>query len=230
MVKPGVLVVDDDISIRKFIRANLEARGYSVQIASNGKEALEYFHSGKPDLVILDIMMPVMDGFETCRVIREHSNVPIIMLSAKDGEHDKIRCLEMGADDYLPKPFSLNELLWRVKAILRRVGNSRQEGCLTSYQNQDLDLTVNYDNRQVLLKGKEVELTSTEFKILSYLTMNAGRIISPEFILEKVWGQKRKDSPRVLWVNMSRLRRKLAGENSREEIIKTKPGLGYLVK
>jgi DNA-binding response OmpR family regulator len=230
MVKQGVLVVDDDISIRKFVRANLVARGFNVEIAANGKEALDSFEIKTPDLVILDIMMPVMDGFETCRRIREKSSVPIIMLSAKDDERDKIRCLEMGADDYLPKPFSLNELLLRVKAILRRVGSLSQEGGLMNYQNQDLGLTINYDNRQVILKGKEIELTSTEFRILSYLTMNAGRIISPEFILEKIWGQNRIDSPRVLWVNMCRLRRKLDCGEDHAEIIKTKPGLGYFVK
>jgi DNA-binding response OmpR family regulator len=230
MVKQGILVVDDDVLIRKFVRANLVARGYNVQIAGNGKEALDSFRARTPDLVILDIMMPLMDGFETCRLIREKSGVPIIMLSAREDERDKIRCLELGADDYLLKPFSLNELLWRVKAILRRSGNSNKEGSLMNYHNGDLDLTVNYDSRKVLLKGKEIDLTSTEFKILSYLTMNVGRIISPEFILEKVWGQKQINSHRVLWVNMCRLRRKLACGEDHQEIIKTKPGLGYFVK
>jgi two-component system response regulator MprA len=130
MVKQSILVVDDDISIRKFVRANLAARGYNVEMAANGKEALASFQIKTPDLVILDIMMPVMDGFETCRQIREKSSVPIIMLSAKDDERDKVRCLEMGADDYLPKPFSLNELLLRVKAILRRVGSLIPRGRL----------------------------------------------------------------------------------------------------
>jgi DNA-binding response OmpR family regulator len=230
MVKQDILVVDDDISIRKFVRANLVARGYNVLVVANGKEALESFQTKVPDLVILDIMMPLMDGFETCRRIRERSSVPIIMLSAKEDEKDKIRCLELGADDYLPKPFSLTELLWRVKAVLRRLGDSKKEGNLINYHNLDQELVINYDNQQVLLKGKEIELTSTEYRILSYLTMNAGRIIAPEFILEKIWGQKYVNSPRVLWVNICRLRRKLTCGEGHEEIIKTKPGLGYFIK
>lgn len=227
MYKPVVMVVDDDPSIRKFISANLTARQYDVRVARDGQEALNLFRDGFFDLIILDIMMPGLDGFEVCRQIKENSRVAIIMLSAKDGESDKVRCLELGADDYMTKPFSLNELLLRVKAVLRRVesANSIQ---INSYRKGDL--VVDYSADRVFVKGQEIELTSTEYKLLSYLTMNAGRIVSPQYILEKVWGQSFIDKPRVLWVNLSRLRHKLVSIDPDLDIITTKPGMGYVVK
>jgi DNA-binding response OmpR family regulator len=228
MYKPSVLVVDDDPSIRKFVSANLTARQYDVKIACNGKEALQVFSQGKYELIILDIMMPEMDGFEVARQIREKSGVAMIMLSAKDGESDKIRCLELGADDYLTKPFSLDELLWRVKVVLRRTQNANSTSTANKYCKGDL--VVDYNSQRVYIKSQEVNLTSTEYKLLSYLTLNAGRVVSPQFILERVWGQSFIDKPRVLWVNLSRLRHKLVSDSSEIDLIQTKPGMGYLVK
>jgi two-component system, OmpR family, KDP operon response regulator KdpE len=226
MYKPAVLVVDDDPSIRKFIGANLTVRQYNVKIARDGLEALEMFAENQFDLIILDIMMPGLDGFEVCRRIKEKSSVAIMMLSAKDGESDKVRCLELGADDYLTKPFSLNELLLRVKTVLRRTlnGNNLQ---LDSFQKGDL--VVDYGSDRVYVKGQPVNLTTTEYRLLSYLTSNSGRVISPQYILEKVWGQSFIDKPQVLWVNLSRLRRKLESIDPELDLIQTKPGMGYLV-
>jgi DNA-binding response OmpR family regulator len=228
MYKPRVLVVDDDPSIRKFVSANLTIRQYDVKSACNGLEAVQIFWQGKFDLIILDIMMPEMDGFEVCRRIKEKSNVAIIMLSAKDGETDKIRCLELGADDYLTKPFSLNELLWRVKVVLRRTDETAGHSSVNKYCKGDL--VVDYNSKRVYIKEQEVNLTLTEYKLLCYLTLNAGRIVSPQFILEKVWGQNFVDKPRVLWVNLSRLRHKLVSGDSEIDLIQTKPGMGYVVK
>jgi DNA-binding response OmpR family regulator len=160
--------------------------------------------------------------------VREKSKIPIIMLSAKDGEGDKMRCLEIGADDYLTKPFSLTELLTRVKVVLRRshVQNSPSLASLCSIGNLEIDS----NNHMVYLKGHELDLTATEYKILTFLSMNAGRIISQQLILEKVWGDDYIGKPRVLWVNLSRLRRKLKERDADREYICTRPGLGYMIK
>jgi len=228
MNKSRVLVVDDDVSIRKFVRANLEARYYEVILATNGTEAMHLFEKQAPDLIILDIMMPEMDGFKVCRLVREKSTVPIIMLSAKEGEGDKLRCLELGADDYLTKPFSLNELLMRIKAILRRSLNHDSPILHPTFSIGDLE--IDYNNHMVYIKGQDVNLTNTEYEIMAFLTINAGRIISPQLILEKVWGEDYIGKPRVLWVNLSRLRRKLKEWDSNRDYIYTKPGMGYLIK
>lgn len=228
MYRPHILVVDDDPSIRKFVSANLLARQYDVKTAKNGLEALQIFSQEKFDLIILDIMMPLMDGFEAARQIKDKSQTAIIMLSAKDGESDKIRCLELGADDYMTKPFSLNELLLRVKVVLRRTQDANNKVVVSKYCKGDL--IVDYNSQRVYVKEREVELTSTEYKLLSYLTLNAGRIVSPRYILEKVWGQDFIDKPRVLWVNLSRLRHKLTTGETENDLIQTKPGMGYVVK
>ncbi len=227
-IRQKILIVDDDPLIRKFIRANLEARNYEVSLAENGIAALEIFQKEKIDLVLLDIMMPKLDGFEVCRNLREWSKVPIIMLSAKDNETDKLRCLEIGADDYLTKPFSLNELLTRIKAVLRRTQKHQYQSTILSYG--DGGLEINFNRQIVMLNGKEVPLTAIEYKILSFLAANAGRVVAPEFILEKVWGQQCIEKNRLLWVNISRLRKKINAEKGRNGYIQTRPGLGYYLQ
>ncbi len=227
MKKACILVVDDDVSIRKFVRANLDARDYDVLLAANGTEAIKVIDDEPLDLIILDIMMPEVDGFEVCRHVREQSNVPIVMLSAKDGENDKLRCLELGADDYLTKPFSLKELLCKVKIILRRVRDAGNAPAQSRFSYRDLE--IDYNNHIVYLKGQEVNLTGTEYQILTYLAQNAGRVIAPQFILEKIWGQENMDKLRRLWVNISRLRSKLKSDDGGAYIY-TKPGIGYLMK
>jgi DNA-binding response OmpR family regulator len=228
MMKPKILIVDDDPLIRKFIRANLEIRNYEVLLAENGIAALEVLRKESVDLVLLDIMMPKLDGFEVCRSLREWSKVPIIILSAKDGETDKLRCLEIGADDYLTKPFSLNELLTRIKVVLRRAQKSQYPVAASRFG--DGELEIDFNRQTVLLSGKDIPLTATEYKILTFLAANAGRIVAPEFILEKVWGQKCMEKNRLLWVNMCRLRKKLNSEKGRNGYIQTRPGMGYYLQ
>jgi two-component system, OmpR family, KDP operon response regulator KdpE len=227
MQKPRILVVDDDPGIRKFVRANLDARDYEVLLAENGMEAITVFKKESVDLVILDIMMPFLDGYEVCRRIRETSKVPIIMLSAKDGENDKLRCLELGADDYLTKPFSLNELLCRIKVIFRRTAENNFS--LPNSRFNCGELEIDYNRHMVFVKGEDANLTDTEYKILSFLSMNAGRIIAPEYILEKVWGGNHLEKHHLLWVNMCRLRNKLSRISAGSNYIQTRPGLGYLM-
>jgi DNA-binding response OmpR family regulator len=222
-----VLIVDDDPAIRKFIRANLEARDYEVLLSPDGEEALKTLEKEKPDLIILDIMMPNIDGFEVCRRVREWSQIPIIMLSARDGENDKVRCLDCGADDYLTKPFSLKELLSRIAAVLRRTRIENTENPQPIFQSGEMEL--DFSRHTVTLKGETVDLTSCEYKILSYLALNAGRIITPNQILEKVWGEEYLGDFRIIQVNMCRLRRKLKDDAKNPYLIQTKPGIGYVI-
>jgi DNA-binding response OmpR family regulator len=227
-MKPSrILVVDDDPSIRKFVRVNLEARGFGVLLAADGDEALTVIEKELPDMIIMDIMMPKMDGFAVCQKVREWSNIPIIMLSARDSEQDKVRCLDCGADDYLTKPFSLKELLSRIKAVLRR----SQVAGDTSLQPHFVlnDLEVDLARNIVILGGQDVYLTATEHKLLTYLTINAGRVITPDQLLEKVWGEDFIGEGRLLQVNICRLRRKLKDTARNSRYIRTRPGMGYFM-
>jgi DNA-binding response OmpR family regulator len=227
MKQTTILVVDDDSSIRKFVRANLEARDYLVLLAADGDEAIKAVEKESPDLVILDIMMPKIDGFEVCRQIREWSKIPIIMLSAREGEIDKVRCLDCGADDYLTKPFSLKELLSRINAVLRRTRDSLKNSAVASYQYGDLE--VDFGRHTVTLNGNLVGLTAVEDKLLHYLTLNAGRIVTSNQLLEEVWGEEYFGDFRVLQVNICRLRNKLGDSAKKPRYILTKPGIGYMV-
>jgi DNA-binding response OmpR family regulator len=227
MKKPRVLIVDDDPLIRKFVGANLKARNHEVLEAENGAQAMDVLHGNKIDLVILDIMMPKLDGYEVCRRMRRQSAVPIMMLSAKDDQSDKLRCLELGADDYMTKPFSLSELLGRVDAIFRRTRDVPQEARSTQFVSGDME--IDYNRRRVYLRGFDVKLTKTEYEILAYLATNAGRIISPQFILEKIWGEDNIENSRRLWVNISRLRKKMHNISPDADYLQTRSGMGYFV-
>jgi DNA-binding response OmpR family regulator len=228
MKSQQILIVDDDPAIRKFVRANLEARDYRVILAVDGEEALKLLETESPNLILLDIMMPKMNGFEVCQRVREWSNTPIIMLSAREGESDKVRCLDCGADDYLTKPFSLKELLSRVNAVLRRSQDNGNLLAVPKYHHDDLevDLALN----MVRLKGLEVNLTGTEFKILSYLVINAGRLITPDQILGKVWGEDYIGDNHLIQVNMARLRKRLNDSGHLPKYIETRSGIGYMIK
>jgi DNA-binding response OmpR family regulator len=228
MQKPRVLVVDDDPCIRKFVCANLDARDYEVLPATNGLDALEVFKKEHPDLVILDIMMPGIDGFEVCRRIREWSNIPIIVLSAREGETDKVRCLDCGADDYLTKPFYLRELLSRIKAVLRRTQDPGNLRVLPKYRYEDLE--VDLSQNEVSLNGEVLSLTGTEYKILSYLVTNAGRLITSDQILRKIWGEDYLGDHHVIQVNIGRLRKRLNDNGRISKYIETRPGIGYRFK
>jgi DNA-binding response OmpR family regulator len=223
-----ILIIDDDPGIRKFVRANLEARNYKVYMAIDGEEGIQVLEKELPDLILLDIMMPKIDGFEVCKKVREWSKTPIIMLSARDGETDKVRCLDCGADDYLTKPFSLNELLSRIKAVLRRVQD--QESTLTQPKYNYENLQVNLAQNKVFLDENELYLTGTEYKILAYLVINAGRIITTDQLLEKIWGEDYIGDNHLIQVNMARLRSKLLDTRKISKYIETRPGIGYMLK
>jgi len=225
MKTPRILIVDDDPAIRKFIRANLTARGYEVFLALDGEDGLRVIETEMPDLVLLDIMMPKIDGLEVCRRVREWSKIPIIMLSARAGEMDKVKCLDCGADDYLTKPFSLRELLSRIKAVLRRVGDGSEKSTVFRYQIGDLIIDLNQN--RVSLNEKDINLTATEFKIISYLAVNAGRMLTYNQILTKVWGEEYAGDNHLLQVSIARIRKKLNDNGKKSQYFENRIGIGY---
>jgi len=225
MVKTRILVVDDELSIIKFLRANLEAKGYEVLTAMDGAEALRIIEMELPDLVILDIMMPKMDGFEVCRRLREWSQIPIIMLSARGDEQDKVKCLDLGADDYITKPFGASELTARVSAVLRRTKKTTPTTIQPFFTCGDLK--IDFGKRQVTVAGREVKLTPTEYALLQELTLNAGKVLTHTHLLSKVWGPEYQEEREYLHVFIRRLRSKLEPDPTSPSYILTVPGIGY---
>jgi DNA-binding response OmpR family regulator len=224
--KALILVVDDDIRMLRMIKRMLELENFQVLIANSGEAALKIFEKETPTLVLLDIMMPDMDGYTVCRCIREFSQVPIIMVTAKGGDTEKVEGLDIGADDYVTKPFSASELAARVRAVLRRIVNqTRPQETAFHYK----DLIIDFTSRRVMVKNQELKLTSTEYKLLSYISLNAGRVVTPDQLLDKVWGEEYVGAPHLLQVNIARLRKKL-GDNARKpNYILTRPGIGYFM-
>lgn len=221
--KPKVLVVDDEPQILRVMRAGLPARGYEVRTASDGDEALEEIRKEMPDIVILDLVMPGMSGLEVCRRVREFAPVPIIVLSAKGGERDKVAALDSGADDYVTKPFGMDELLARVRAVLRRAMASEPDSDLLEVG----DLTIKIDERRVVVAGKEVKLTPKEFEVLKYLVINAGKVVTHRMLLQAVWGWQSADQTEYLRVFINQLRRKIEPDPQRPRYILTEPWIGY---
>lgn len=228
MSKTRILVVDDELSVIKFLRANLEAKGYKVFAAINGAEALQTFEMELPDLVILDIMMPGVDGFEVCRQLRAWSQVPIIMLSARGDESDKVKCLDLGADDYITKPFGAIELVARVRAVLRRTGAAAAVPPLPSFASGDFK--ISFAQRRVTVAGKEVRLTPTEYSILQEFVLNAGKVLTHTYLLDKVWGSEYREDTQYLHVFVRRLRAKFEPDPAKPRYIMTVPGVGYRFK
>jgi len=226
--KTRILVVDDELSIIKFLRANLEAKGYKVLAAMDGAEALQTFEMELPDLVILDIMMPKMDGFEVCRRLREWSQAPIIMLSARGDESDKVKCLDLGADDYITKPFGASELIARVRAVLRRTEAAATLPTQPSFTSGDLQ--ISFAQRRVTIAGKEVKLTPTEYSLLQEFVLNAGKILTHTHLLNKVWGSEYREDTQYLHVFVRRLRAKLEPDPANPRYIITVPVVGYQFK
>ena len=224
--KTSVLVVDDDVRILRMMQRILELEGYRVPTATDGEAALNVFDEGTPDLVLLDIMLPGMDGYTVCRCIREFSQVPIIMVTVKDNDEEKVEGLDAGADDYVPKPFSSKELVARVRAVLRRtkLWDERPEPAFNFH-----DLVIDFARHRVNLGSQEVNLTATEYRLLSYLVRNAGRVVTPDQILEKVWGEEYSGETHLLQVNMARLRHKLGDDAKNSRYILTRPGIGYMM-
>ena len=223
-----ILVVDDEASIVTMLAYNLKKEGYDVVTAEDGEVALEKFESEKHDLLLLDIMMPKMDGYEVCRKIREKSNVPIIMLTARADEVDKVVGLEMGADDYVTKPFGNRELIARVKANLRRsdiapVTNNEKDGNNQVYG----DLNIDFDRYEVTKRGEVINLTLREFELLTFLATQTPTIFTRENLLEKVWGYEYFGDVRAVDVTIRRLREKIEDDPSKPKYIVTKRGVGY---
>ncbi|AXY24660.1 DNA-binding response regulator [Suicoccus acidiformans] len=226
-----ILVVDDEKPISDIITFNLENEGYEVVKAFDGEEALEVFEKSNPDLVILDVMLPKKDGLEVCREIRKDSAVPIIMLTAKDSEIDKVLGLELGADDYVTKPFSNRELIARVKANLRR--NAIQQTDTEEEESSDIvigDLIVHQDAYIASKRGEEIELTHREFELLLYLARHIGQVMNREHLLEVVWGYDYFGDVRTVDVTVRRLREKIEDEPSHPNYIITRRGVGYFLK
>jgi two-component system KDP operon response regulator KdpE len=228
MKKTRILVVDDELSIIKFLRANLESKDYEVLAAMDGAEALQTFEMELPDLVILDIMMPKLDGFEVCRRLREWSQIPIIMLSARGDESDKVKCLDLGADDYITKPFGASELIARVKAVLRRTEAATTVPIKPSFTSGDLE--INFAQRRVTVAGKEVKLTPTEYTLLQEFALNAGKVLTHTYLLNKVWGPEYREEREYLHVFIRRLRAKLEPDPTNPKCIMTVSGIGYQFK
>ncbi|HKV59114.1 MAG TPA: response regulator transcription factor [Ktedonobacteraceae bacterium] len=226
--KTTILTADDDPQLLRLMTRNLEFEGYEVVAASDGQQALAHIESQPFDLVLLDVMMPKMDGFTVCQRVREFSSVPIIIVTARGQDQDKVRGLDLGADDYLTKPFSVEELLARVRAVLRRSQIASKEGAQGPQSTATTgELTIDYTQHLVTLAGKEMTLTPTEYAILAYLAQNMGRIVTQDLLLEHVWGSEYLGESHMLQVNINRLRRKLEVDPSQPRYILTKVGVGY---
>jgi two-component system KDP operon response regulator KdpE len=223
--KKLILVVDDEPRMIRFIRMNLELEGYRVSESPNGLEALEKVRDELPDLVVLDVMMPQMDGFETLERIREISTVPIIMLTVKAEEEDKIRGLELGADDYVVKPFSPRELSSRIRAVLRRAEMPTPVG--KTITKVDDHLEVDFQRHEVIVDGKPVKLRPTEYRLLYHLVNNAGWVMSHETLLSKVWGHEYRDETHYLRLYITYLRQKIEPDPAHPRYILTERGAGY---
>ncbi len=220
--KPRVLVADDEAPIRRFLRAALDAHGYDVSEAATGAEALSAVIAHRPDLLILDLGLPDMDGVEVTRRLREWSAMPIIILSVREHERDKIAALDNGADDYLTKPFGLGELLARMRAAMRHVAAPGEEPVF-----EVEGLRVDVARRLVTVEDKEVQLTPTEYDLLRVLVQNAGKVITHGQLIRKVWGAGYSTESHLLHVNISNLRRKIESDAARPRYIRTEPGVGY---
>ena len=223
---PRILLVDDELSVQKLLTYPLRKEGYDVIPALDGREALDRLREDNFDLVVLDVMLPRMDGFDVCRAIRSRSTVPIIMLTAKTEETDKVHGLELGADDYITKPFSVREFRSRVKAVLRRAALSQQEAQFEEPIDAG-ELQIDFEKRSVIVRGEPAQLTYVEFEILAALARAPGRVFSRTMLLERVWGDAAYRDPRTIDVHIRHLREKLEAEPKTPELILTVRGVGY---
>ncbi|MDM8001146.1 MAG: response regulator transcription factor [Dehalococcoidia bacterium] len=222
-----VLVVDDEPRMVEFIAMNLELEGFRVVRAASGPEALEKVSKEHPDLVLLDIMMPEMDGFETLEGLRETSSVPVIFLTAKNEEVDRIKGLDLGADDYITKPFSPRELASRIRAVLRRTEPAAVSGAEIVV---DDELRINFDQRKVIVRGREVRLRPTEYRLLYQLVTNAGKLLTHEMLLSRVWGAEYRDEDQYVRLYITYLRQKIEKDPKNPKYILSERGLGYRFK
>lgn len=218
-----VLVIDDEESIRRALRSILSMRKYEVSLAGSGAEGISLAIETNPELVILDLTLPDMDGMEVCRELRTWMTSPILILSVRGNESDKIRALDLGADDYLTKPFSAGELLARMRALLRR----SESRVVQLPEIQAGELTVNLARRQVFLEGEEVSLTKTEFEILALLVQNVNCVVTYRMLAERLWGDREDREPQLLRVHVSNLRKKIEPNPALPRFIRTEPGIGF---
>jgi two-component system KDP operon response regulator KdpE len=217
-----ILVVDDEPQIRRVLRATLSAQGYSVVEARDGQEALEQLRTQRPNLVLLDMNMPMTDGLESCREIRRSSEVPIIMLTVRSAEKDKVHALDAGADDYVVKPFGIQELLARIRAVLRRRSTEGKQGVLSSKE-----LTFDFEKRTIVVRGRPVHLTPKEFEVLKELVASEGCPISHRKLLQSVWGPDYGEETESLRVVINQLRKKIELNPAKPKYIQTEPWVGY---
>jgi two-component system KDP operon response regulator KdpE len=224
-VKPGVLLIEDERQIHRFLRPVLEGHGYQVEEAMTGEAGLAAAAAKRPDVILLDLGLPDLDGLEVTRRLREWSRVPIIVLSARGREGDKVAALDAGADDYVTKPFGVPELLARLRVALRHAQDRAPEGSEPVYSVGDLE--VDLGRRRVSRGGKEVHLTPIEYRLLAYLVRNSGRVVTHPTLLAEVWGPTFRRETHYLRVFMGQLRRKLEDDPARPRFIRTEPGVGY---
>ena len=220
-----ILVVDDEARMVRFIQLNLEHDGFQVISAYNGREALDQVRSQLPNLVLLDVMMPDLDGFEVLKRIRDHSSVPVIMLTAKGEEDDRVRGLELGADDYITKPFSPRELVSRVRAVLRRT--EAESNIASGIIEVDDRSKLDFNRREIWINDQIVQLRPTEYRLLYHLVQNAGWVITHEQLLTKVWGYEYRDEPHYVRLYINYLRKKLEEDPANPKYILTERGVGY---
>lgn len=220
-----VLVVDDEAAIRRYLRASLSAHGYTVFEADSGQAALSSVTADRPDLVILDLGLPDLDGIEVTRMLREWTQIPILILSVRGQEADKIAALDAGADDYLTKPFGTGELLARMRVALRRLSQSKGEPVFSVH-----DLTVDLGRRVVTVAGREVQLTPTEYDLLRVLVAHAGKVLTHRQLLREVWGVGYEPETHMLRVNVSNLRHKIEPDPARPYYVLTEAGVGYRLR
>jgi two-component system KDP operon response regulator KdpE len=220
---PRVLVIDDEPQIRRALRVGLAGHGYDVQLAATSEEGLDLAALAPPEVIILDLMLPGISGLDVCRELREWSKVPILILSARGEETAKVEALDLGADDYLTKPFGMDELLARLRAIMRRATSESTTAVLECGD----DLRLDQVRRTVTLRGENVHLTPTEYEMLRYLMVNAGKVITHRALLQAVWGPGYDDGSATLRVFVGQLRRKIEPDPTRPTYIRTEPGVGY---
>jgi two-component system KDP operon response regulator KdpE len=217
-----ILVVDDEPQIRRVMRTTLTSNGYTVLEARSGEEALELLHKERPELVLLDVNMPGMGGLETCRAIREHSDVAIIVVTVRDAEKDKVRALDAGADDYVSKPFGMEELLARIRAALRRTASGEPVPAFVAN-----DLEIDFERRRVIVEGRPVKLTPKEFELLRHLVANQGKPLEHRRLLQAIWGPDYGNETEYLRVFINQLRKKIEPDPANPKYIHTDPWIGY---
>jgi two-component system, OmpR family, KDP operon response regulator KdpE len=223
-MRTTILVTDDEQSMRKYISSNLKVRGYDVILAADGVEALKLAGEYPLDLVLLDVGMPGPDGLQVLEALRRDCQIPVIMVSARGREHDKVKALDLGADDYLTKPFGVDELLARVRAILRRVGCA-VDNTLPAYRHAELE--VDFAARRVRVAGTDVSLTPKQYDVLAYLARNAGKVLTHRQILQAAWGGQYGDEVEYVWAFVRRIRRRIEVDPAAPRFVLTEPGVGY---